>query len=45
MENIMSVKQELKEKNITDNTLLSNLDFAREILKRPSSQTVLKIGG
>lgn len=33
MENIMSVMHDLKEKNFSDNTLLSNLDFAERFLR------------
>ncbi len=41
----MSVKRDLKERDITDNTLISNMDFAERFLREPSSKTVLKIGG
>lgn len=46
MENILSVKRELKENNITDSTLLSNLDFAERFFRdhplKQSSKLVVK---
>ncbi|XP_016325416.1 uncharacterized protein LOC107675539 [Sinocyclocheilus anshuiensis] len=45
-ESIMSVMHELKEKNLTDNTLLSNLDFAERFFRdhplKPYSKLLVK---
>ncbi len=46
LENIMSVKRDLKERDITDNTLISNLDFGERFLRnhpiKLSSKLVVK---